>query len=42
MDKELFLRGVDSGYILAGVTLIGVLLAYIATKLQDQKKPSRR
>ena len=41
MDNELLLRGIDSGYILAGVVLIGVLLAYIATKLQNQKKPSK-
>ncbi|MBU0569308.1 hypothetical protein KKB40_00815 [Patescibacteria group bacterium] len=42
MDKESLLRGIDSGYILATLVAIGFLLAYIATKLQNQKKPSKR
>lgn len=37
MNAKDLLFGIDSAYILAGVTLIAVLLAYIAYKLSEQK-----
>lgn len=42
MNTQQLLQGIDSAYILAALVAIGVMLAYIATKLQEQSKKSHK